>query len=108
MAFDLRRGKAGAMRLSGKSPKPEPVPARPRVHHPWDPPEAEIPAIVPISTLRFEQSEQAAVAITGLLAYSQGFEITVTRLIRPGVPGWTKTSIRRGTRLQDGGRWQTG
>jgi hypothetical protein len=27
------------------------------------------------------------VAITGLLAYSQGFEITVTRLIRPGIPG---------------------
>ena len=74
------------MRLFGRS-KPEPVPAQPRVHHPWNPPEAEIPAIVPLSTLRFEQSEQAAVAITGLLAYSQGFEITVIRLIRPGVPG---------------------
>ena len=82
-----RTGKAGAMRLFGKSPKPGPVPARLRVHHPWNPPEAEIPAIVPIDTLRFEQSDQAAVAITGLLAYSQGFEITVIRLIRPGVPG---------------------
>jgi hypothetical protein len=75
------------MRLFGKSPEQEPVPARLRVHHPWNPPEAEIPAIVPIGTLRFEQSEQAAVAVTGLLAYSQGFQITVTRLIRPGVPG---------------------
>jgi hypothetical protein len=42
---------------------------------------------VPVSTLRFGQSGQAAVAITGLLAYSQGSEITVTRLIRPGIPG---------------------
>jgi hypothetical protein len=75
------------MRLFGKSPEPEPVPARLRVHHPWNPPEAELPAIVPIDTLRFEQSEQAAVAITGLLAYSRGFEFAVTRLIRPGVPG---------------------
>ena len=75
------------MRLFGKSPDPEPVPARLRVHHPWNLPEAELPTIVPIGTLRFEQSEQAAMAITGLLAYGHGFEIIVTRLIRPGIPG---------------------
>lgn len=85
------------MRLFGTSPKPGPEPSRLRVHHPWNPPEAEIPAIVPVSTLRSGQSGQAAVAITGLLAYSQGFEITVTRLIRPGILAWTKTSPRRGT-----------
>ena len=32
-----------------------------RVPRPWDPPESEIPAIVPIDTLQFAQSEQAAI-----------------------------------------------
>jgi hypothetical protein len=84
------------MRLFGKSPDPEPVPARRRVHHPWNPPQAELPATVPIGTLRFEQSEQAAVAITGISAYSQGFEISVTRLIRPGLPGLDEAFPRPG------------
>jgi hypothetical protein len=72
------------MRFFRKSPDPEPAPHR--VHHPWNPPETEFPAIVPINTLPFDRSEQAAVAITGISAYSQGFEIFVTCLIRPGVP----------------------
>jgi hypothetical protein len=37
---------------------------------------------VPISTLQFGRSEQSAIAITGMSAYSNGFEIFVTRLIR--------------------------
>jgi hypothetical protein len=73
------------MRFFRKSPDPEPTPHR--VHHPWNPPETELPAIVPISTLPFDRSKQAAVAITGISAYSLGFEILVTRLVRPGVPG---------------------
>jgi hypothetical protein len=32
---------------------------------PWDPPETEFPAIVPITTLQFGRSEQTAIAITG-------------------------------------------
>jgi hypothetical protein len=42
---------------------------------------------VPINALPFDQSGDAAVAITGISAYSNGFEIFVTRLIRPGAPG---------------------
>jgi len=45
-----------------------------------------IPAIVPISTLRFDRSEQTAIAITGVSAFSNGFEIFVTRLIPPDAP----------------------
>jgi hypothetical protein len=43
---------------------------------------------VPISTLQFGRSEQTAIAITGMSAYSNGFEIFVTRLIRPDAPGF--------------------
>ena len=68
-----------------KSPASEPVPRR--VHHPWNPPEAELPGIVPIDTLHFDRSEQAAVAIIGISAYSRGFEFFVARRIRPGTPG---------------------
>ena len=38
-----------------------------RVPRPWDPPESEIPAIVPIDTLQFAQSEQAAIGIDAQL-----------------------------------------
>lgn len=48
----------------------------------------EFPAIVPIGTLQFGRSEQTAIAITGISAYSNGFEIFVTRLIRPDAPGF--------------------
>jgi hypothetical protein len=43
---------------------------------------------VPINTLQFDRSEQAAVAITGISAYSNGFEFAVTRLLQPGTPGF--------------------
>jgi hypothetical protein len=58
------------------------------VPHPWDHPETEFPAIVPVGTLLLDRSEWAAVAITGMWAYSRGFEFSVTLLIRPGTPGW--------------------
>jgi len=69
-----------------KSPPPRPTLQR-RLPRPWDPPESEFPAIVPIDTLQFDRSAQAAIAITGISAYSQGFEIFMARRIRPGVPG---------------------
>ena len=74
------------MGLFRKSPPPRPALHR-RVPRPWDPPETEFPAIVPISTLPFDRSGQTAIAITGISAYSNGFEIFVTRLIRPDVLG---------------------
>jgi hypothetical protein len=74
------------MGLFGKSRPPRPGRQR-RVPRPWDPPESEFPAIVPITTLPFAPSEQAAVAIVGLTAYTAGFEIFMARRIRPGVPG---------------------
>jgi len=54
---------------------------------------------VPISTLHFDRSEQTAIAITGLWAYTNGFEIFVTRLIRPDAPGFDEDpvpGVRRG------------
>lgn len=57
------------------------------VPRPWDPPESEFPAIVPIDTLPFGRSDQAAIAITGIWAYTRGFEIFITRCIRPDIPG---------------------
>jgi hypothetical protein len=59
-----------------------------RVPRPWDPPQTEFPGIVPVQALQFDRSEQAAAAITGISAYTNGFEIVVTRLIRPGAPGF--------------------
>jgi hypothetical protein len=74
------------MGLFRKSPPPRPALHR-RVPRPWDPPESEFPAIVPIDTLPFAASEQAAIAITGITAYTTGFEIFMARRIRPGIPG---------------------
>jgi hypothetical protein len=62
-------------------PAAEPEPAR--AHHPWDPPEAEFPAAVASGPLMLGRTERAAVAITGLSAYSAGFEIFVTARFRP-------------------------
>ena len=73
------------MRFFRRSPAPGPAPRR--VHHPWNPPEAELPGIVPIDTLHFDRSEQAAVAIIGISAYARGFEFFMARRIRPGTPG---------------------
>jgi hypothetical protein len=64
-----------------------------RVPRLWDLPEAEFPALVPISTLQFDQSEQTAIAITGVWAYSSGFEFFVTRLIRPDAPGFDEDPV---------------
>lgn len=75
------------MGLFRKSPPPRPALQR-RVPRPWDPPEREIPAIVQMDTLFLGRSDQTAIAITGISAYSNGFEIFVTRLIRPDVPGF--------------------
>lgn len=78
------------MRLFRKGPGP--VPPRPRLQdrlaRPWDRPETEFPGIVPINALQFGRSGQAAAAITGIWAYTSGFEFFVTRLMRPGVPGF--------------------
>lgn len=78
------------MRLFRKPPGPPP--RRPRLQtsgpKPWDPPQTEFPGIVPINTLLFDRPERAAIAITGMSAYPNGFEFTVTRLIQPGTPGW--------------------
>jgi hypothetical protein len=49
--------------------------------------------MVPISTLQFGRSEQTAIAITGISAYSNGFEIIVTRLIRPDALGFDEDPV---------------
>jgi len=78
------------MRIFRKAPGP--WARRPRlqtsVPSPWDRPQTQFPGIVPINTLLFDRSERAAIAITGISAYTNGFEFSVTRLIRPGTPGW--------------------
>src|SRR5215475_9226896 len=51
---------------------PPPEPAPPRRHQPWEPPEAELPGIVPIGTLLLARTDQVAVAVTGLSAFSAG------------------------------------
>jgi hypothetical protein len=80
------------MALFRKSPPQRPKLQR-RVPRPWDPPETEFPALVPISTLQFDRSEQTAIAITGVWAYSNGFEFFVTRLIRPDAPGFDEEPV---------------
>jgi hypothetical protein len=76
---------------------PGPPPRRPRLQtsepDPWDPPQTEFPGIVPINTLLFDRSERAAIAITGMSAYPNGFEFSVTRLIQPGTPGWDEDPV---------------
>jgi len=59
----------------------------PRVHHPWDPPVAEFPAAVPSGPLMLGRTGRAAVAVTGISAYSAGFEIFVTARFRPRAGG---------------------
>ena len=61
---------------------------RPSTPRPWDPPQTQFPAIVPISTLLLGQSDLGAIAITSMSAYTNGFGFVVTRLVRPGTPGW--------------------
>jgi hypothetical protein len=72
---------------------PASEPAPPRMHHPGEPPEAELPGIVAVDTLLLERTDQVAVAVTGLSAFSAGIEIFLTARIRPstdhprGAPG---------------------
>ncbi len=40
-----------------------------------------------MDTLHFDRSEQAAVAIIGIAAYTRGFEFFLARRIQPGTPG---------------------
>ena len=89
-----------------------------RPHHPWQPPEAEFPGLVPVNTLLLGRTEQAAVAITGLSAYSAGFVIFVTARFRPRADGGsrerrpdapgdlaaTRRSFRLGLQFADGTR----
>jgi len=80
------------MSLFRKSPPPRPALQR-LVPRPWDPPQTEFPGVVPISTLQFDRTEQTAIAITGMSAFSNGFEIFVTRLIRPDAPGFDEDPV---------------
>jgi hypothetical protein len=82
----MRFRKAPRRRLA----PPQLVPRAPR---PWDPPEAELPGIVPINTLLVDRSERTAIAITGIWAYARGFEFFVTRIIRPGTRGWDEDVV---------------
>jgi hypothetical protein len=75
------------MRFRHKSPPRRP-PLQRRVPRPWNPPQVEFPGIVAINTLQFDRSEQAAIAITGISAYSNGFELSVTALLHPDTPGF--------------------
>jgi hypothetical protein len=81
LAAARRPVKAGAMGFFDDLSAPEPAP--PRRHHPWEPPEAEFPGIVPIDTLLLGRTDQVAVAVTGLSAFSAGIEIFLTARIRP-------------------------
>ena len=73
------------------------------------PPEAEFPGIVPIDATLLGRTGQAAVAITGLAAFSNGFEIQLTARSRPSEgddarPGLGRAgrSLRFGLQLPDG------
>ena len=96
---------------------PAPEPEAPRRHHPWQPPEADFPGIVPIDTLLLGQTDQVAVAVTGLSAFPAGTEIFVTARIRPSadrpeehLPGGprdlaaSRQSFRFGLQFADGGK----
>jgi len=96
---------------------PAAAPAPPRRHHPWEPPEAEFPGIAAIDSLVLARTEQVAVAVTGLSAFSTGVEIFLTAHIRPsagqpeqhlkGGPGdlaASRHSFRFGLQFSDGGK----
>jgi hypothetical protein len=93
-------------------PAPEP---EPRIHHPWDLPEAELPGNVQLDTLPLGRTGRAAVAVTGISAYSAGFEIFLTARFQPGGEGADqpppqgppdpraiRRSLRFGLQLSDG------
>lgn len=91
-------------------PAPEP---EPRIHQPWDPPDAELPGNVPVDTLPLGRADRAAVAVTAISAYPAGFEIFLTARFRPGGEGAgqppgppdpraIRRSLRFGLLLSDG------
>lgn len=106
----------GGMGFFDDVPVAEPEPPRP--HHPWEPPEAEFPGLVPVNIVLLGRTEQAAVAITGLSAYAAGFEVFVTARFRPRADGGSgerrpdapgdlaaaRRSFRLGLQLADGTR----
>ena len=96
-------------------PAPEPDP--PRRHHAWDPPDAELPGIVPIDTLLLARTDQVAVAVTGMSAFAEGIEIFLTARMRPDAehpgehpPGGprdlaaSRRSFRLGLQFSNGGK----
>jgi len=96
-------------------PAPEAAPLH--RHHRWEPPQAEFPGIVPIDTLVLGRTDEVAVAITGLSAFSAGIEIFLTARIRPSAahpdehaPGGprdlaaSRRSFRFGLQFADGGK----
>jgi hypothetical protein len=91
-------------------PAPEPEP--PQRHHPWEPPEADFPGIVAIDTLPLARSDRVAVAVTGMSAHANGFEIFLTARMRPdgqerpgpGGPGAARRSFRFGLQFADGSK----
>ena len=102
-------------------PPPGPAPQR-RTGRPWERPDTEFPDVVPIGTLQFDTTGPTAVAVTGLLAYSNGFEFFVTRLVRPdglgslierrppdpGFPRVSQEIFKVGVEFADGGQAFTG
>ena len=90
----------------------------PKVGRPWERPDTEFPAVVPVGTLQFDPAGSSAVAITGLLAYRHGFEFFVTRLFRPvegktgpprpGGPRRGEVPLKIGVEFADGGQAFTG
>jgi hypothetical protein len=93
--------------------EPRPLPR----HHPWEQPEGEFPGIVQIDTLVLARTDEVAVAVTGLSAFSTGVEIFMTARIRPSagrpeqhLPGGprdlaaSRQSFRFGLQFSDGGK----
>jgi hypothetical protein len=70
------------------------------VPRPWDSPQTQFPGIVPISTLLFGQSDRGATAITSMSAYTNGFGFVITRLVRPGTPGWDEEPFTAQSRFE--------
>jgi hypothetical protein len=103
---------SGAMGFFDAPPAAEPEP--PAQHQPWEPPEAELPGIVPIHTLTVGRTDRIAVAVTGLSAFAEGFEVFVTARVRPAgmagdreaMPdrGAARRSFRFGLLLSDGSK----
>src|ERR1700753_1282981 len=91
--------------------------SEPGAGRPWERPDTEVPAGVPVGNLRVDTAGSSAVAVTGLLAYRHGFEFLVTRLFRPveragppspGGPRRGEAPLRIGVQFADGGQAFTG